>query len=430
MLNSKLEKKLKKKNYRKWIRRSASVLRTGFDVVLAIQKKEPLLMGVAIASVVETVEQLLEKEDRGYDKSFRDMGMFPILSKNKLARLVYSTLKYMDIPHEVVNLGEGEEGVGSLKIYIFKIDESPLYCVVESGNLQAMYADNEDRIMYNFSHTVSKSFGKFIVIKTIQEGWREYPYIQTIGIPTDAYIPTVDPDKYLASVRAFHKKGINRSSLFFGEPGTGKTTFAALVANSLGGTLMCIDAAALERIIESGMQIEEIMEIIDPSILLFDNMDRADDLDMMLETMERINRFHKSKQILVIGSINSIEDVPEALKRPGRYDELVEFPLPNKKQSKAILKIKLKEYGVELQEEDIDTLIAGSKGMSGAYLNEIALQCSINPFGDEIVAKVKYMRRMKGLSEGEKKKKKKGKKKGGKNRGLTTPSTDKVYRKR
>jgi transitional endoplasmic reticulum ATPase len=71
------------------------------------------------------------------------------------------------------------------------------------------------------------------------------------------------------------------------------------------------------------------------------------------------------KGVVVIGATNRPDIIDEALLRPGRFDRLLEIPLPDNDAIKEILKIHLAKKPVD-KGVDFDKLVELTKGYSGA----------------------------------------------------------------
>jgi len=71
------------------------------------------------------------------------------------------------------------------------------------------------------------------------------------------------------------------------------------------------------------------------------------------------------KGVVVIGATNRPDIIDEALLRPGRFDRLLEIPLPNSDAIKEIIKIHMAKKPMD-KSVDVDKLVGLAKGYSGA----------------------------------------------------------------
>jgi transitional endoplasmic reticulum ATPase len=69
--------------------------------------------------------------------------------------------------------------------------------------------------------------------------------------------------------------------------------------------------------------------------------------------------------VVVIGATNRPDIIDEALLRPGRFDRLLEIPLPDNDAIKEILKIHMVKKPID-SSVDLDKLVGLTKGYSGA----------------------------------------------------------------
>jgi hypothetical protein len=117
-------------------------------------------------------------------------------------------------------------------------------------------------------------------------------------------------------VRSYWDKGINRSFLLYGPPGTGKTTLAYAIARDLAGFTLNVSVENIDI-----AMLRTLLRILQPQIVLFNDLDRSSQLEQLLNLFEQMNNNHK----LVLGSVNAKRKLPIALRRPGRFDELIEI---------------------------------------------------------------------------------------------------------
>jgi len=129
-------------------------------------------------------------------------------------------------------------------------------------------------------------------------------------------LPSKTSDEILSRVKKFADKGINRSVVLLGEPGTGKSTMMRYIAENIGGFSLRIAAADLKRI--SSHKILGAIRLLVPKCLLIDDFDRIQGHDSLLSELEELNKTVK----LFIVSVNDVDNIPQAVLRPGRFDEL------------------------------------------------------------------------------------------------------------
>ena len=75
--------------------------------------------------------------------------------------------------------------------------------------------------------------------------------------------------------------------------------------------------------------------------------------------------------VVVLAATNRIDIVDTALLRAGRFDKLIQIPLPDKGSRKEILKIHLKGIPVT-KDVDLDKIVDISEGLSGADMAQLA----------------------------------------------------------
>ena len=71
------------------------------------------------------------------------------------------------------------------------------------------------------------------------------------------------------------------------------------------------------------------------------------------------------KGVVVIGATNRPDIIDEALLRPGRFDRILEVPVPDKESRKHIFQIHTKKKPLE-SDVNLDKLVEMTEGMTGA----------------------------------------------------------------
>lgn len=376
----------------------ASVAREALDIYAAVKRKEPISVALGIISAYGCISELFEGTSPQAQERLKEMGavkVFPMMCP-----FIFHTLQQMDVVARTIwNSGENKDEGEDTKegIEEFDLGHGVKVWFIESGNgmdgpEHGPYVLDQQEFVKRFSEVVEEKLGKILTINTILKGWDEFFYLGPLRIPTALYVSHIDEDALMARITDLQKLGFNRSLLFFGPPGIGKTTLAARLAERIGGRLLVASCGTLESTRGRNL-IEELIDIIDPTVILLDDLDKMWRPSEMLESMERLNRKVGNRRHLLIGTVNSLNEVPEPLRRPGRFDEIVEFYPLTQVQRKNILTTYGKEFKVEYTDREFNKIATMTDGMTGAYLKEVAKRASVVPF-DALCAQVGQMKRI------------------------------------
>ncbi|MYS43319.1 AAA family ATPase [Streptomyces sp. SID5998] len=140
--------------------------------------------------------------------------------------------------------------------------------------------------------------------------------------------------------------------LFSGPSGTGKTLLARIIANRADATFYAISGP--EVLSKWYGQSEEIIRRIfedakrrERAIIFFDEIDslasqRSDESHeasrrVVGQLLALMDGFSPDHNVMVLATTNRPQDVDSALRRPGRFDWHIDFPIPNKEDRKEIL---------------------------------------------------------------------------------------------
>ena len=149
----------------------------------------------------------------------------------------------------------------------------------------------------------------------------------------DAFNPM--PSKKASEYSSYLKKcidaGVARSVLFFGPPGTGKSTTARTIISTLGLRSFRIRVEDVANI--STSTIFEAISIFEPDSIIIDDFDRLGDQVAMLEVLEYFQRHTK----LIIATVNDKRRLDDAILRPGRFDELLQIKSMDEEVVKNVL---------------------------------------------------------------------------------------------
>ncbi len=172
--------------------------------------------------------------------------------------------------------------------------------------------------------------------------------------------------------------------LCVGEPGSGKSAFATLFAQAVGGRPLKIDAAALPH-----MGVRELAFIIDalrPSALIIDDLDRAP-MDVVsarvLFVLELIKGSFPTVPVLL--TANDVTKLDVAMLRPKRIDVPLLFEAPDIAERTELLgpyaKMDASAPPLEPQRpaRTMADLFAGDAGLTHAYIAEIRARLDDEP---------------------------------------------------
>lgn len=197
----------------------------------------------------------------------------------------------------------------------------------------------------------------------------------------------------LKNPQLFERLGIEppKGVLLYGPPGTGKTMLAKAVARESNATFIQLVASELaQKFVGEGARIvRELFELARrkaPSIIFIDEIDAiaARRIEIgtsgereiqrtLMQLLAEIDGFRPLDKVKIIAATNRIDILDPAILRPGRFDRLIEVPLPDEKGRIEIFKIYLKKMNIK-GEIDLKKLAIESVGFSGADIKTVCTE--------------------------------------------------------
>ena len=195
----------------------------------------------------------------------------------------------------------------------------------------------------------------------------------------------VDMYKY-AKITA--PKGI----LLHGPSGTGKTLIAKAVANETKVNFISVKGPALisKYVGESERGIRDMFKKAKqaaPCIIFFDEMDvitprRGEGGDSHVtervvgQFLTEMDGIEELKGVLVLGATNRIDRIDQSLLRAGRFDYLIEIPIPDEETRLKIFQVHTKDKPFE-KGIDLRKYVHETEGMTGADIELICKRASL-----------------------------------------------------
>ena len=183
--------------------------------------------------------------------------------------------------------------------------------------------------------------------------------------------------------------------LLTGPPGTGKTMLAKAVANSTNAVFLGLVASELAQkyIGEGGRLVREIFDLARkraPAIVFIDELDaigskRLDSATSgdrevqrtLMQLLSELDGFAPLEDVKIIAATNRPELLDSALLRPGRFDRIVEIPLPDEDGRLSILRVHTKNTPISNRIK-LEEIASKTDGFSGAEIKSLVVEAGVS----------------------------------------------------
>ena len=221
---------------------------------------------------------------------------------------------------------------------------------------------------------------------------------QLLEIRETVELPLLEPE-------LFEQVGIEppKGVLLTGLPGTGKTLCARAVAHETNATFIRVIGSELVQkfIGEGARMVREIFMLAKekaPAIIFIDELDAVAShrLDIatsgdrevqrtLMQLLSELDGFETRGQVAVLGATNRPDILDPALLRPGRFDRIIEFPLPDEDSRKEIFKIHIRGMNTD-ENIDFEHLLVVTKDTTGADIKSICTEAGMFAIRDKRVS--------------------------------------------
>ena len=199
----------------------------------------------------------------------------------------------------------------------------------------------------------------------------------------------------LNSPELFEKVGVEppKGILLVGPPGCGKTLLAKAVANHTEATFIRMVGSELAQkyIGEGGRMVRELFSLAKekaPSIIFLDEIDAigAKRLDgstsgdrevqrTLMQLLAELDGFDVLENVKIIAATNRPDILDEALLRPGRFDRVIEIPIPDEVGRKAIFKLNIDKMSTK--KIQLKQIVEKTNGFSGAEIKATCVEAGM-----------------------------------------------------
>jgi proteasome regulatory subunit len=199
----------------------------------------------------------------------------------------------------------------------------------------------------------------------------------------------------LTKPEIFRRIGVEppKGILLYGAPGTGKTLIAKAVAHEAKATFIRMSGSELVHkfIGEGAGLVRELFQLAReraPAIVFIDEIDAVGSMRTndgtsgsaevqrtLMQLLAEMDGFDNRGDVRIMAATNRADMLDPALLRPGRFDRLIEIPLPDKEARLQILKIHSRN--MHLAEIDLSAIAASAENATGAELEAICREAGM-----------------------------------------------------
>lgn len=244
---------------------------------------------------------------------------------------------------------------------------------VSKGTFEDIFAAKNDEDYYqiinvlfdkvsNKLHLTADNNGS-LQISPVDQGYDQNEYV-----PDETFLSSIE-----RQIKEFKNRGYQRTFIFWGQPGTGKSLTSLALASRTEGRVLKIDSSFIRQFNENKM-LRQFFLKLDANLIVLDDVDHfMDSLNQnqtflyILESMKTLE--HKTALVM---TVNDISRLNAAFLRPGRVDQIIEFKAPNKQERELFIRrLLVEKFNTSMPDSNhVEMLTKATVGMTQAYIKE------------------------------------------------------------